>query len=89
MVYNKNIHPLKEAINMKKIMKLSLMIFALMVAFSLTAFASDFDHTAEALSELGLFKGTGNGFELDREPTRAEAATMLVRLLGAEEVDLQ
>jgi len=70
---------------MKKIMKLSLVIFVICTVLSLTAFASDFDHTAESLSELGLFRGTGNGFELDREPTRAEAATMLVRLLGAEE----
>lgn len=47
---------------------------------------------AEALYALGLFKGTGtdeNGkpiFELDRTPQRTEGVTMLVRLLGADEV---
>lgn len=40
---------------------------------------------AEALSTIGVFRGTGNGFALDRAPTRLEAAAMLVRLYGAEE----
>ena len=46
---------------------------------------------AQLLYDLGLFRGTGvkaDGspeFDLNRAPTRAEAATMLVRLLGAEE----
>lgn len=45
---------------------------------------------AQALYELGLFGGTGtdaNGnpvFDLERAPTRQEAITMLVRLLGKE-----
>lgn len=40
---------------------------------------------AQMLKGLGLFLGTKNGFELDRSMTRAEAAAMLVRFLGAEE----
>ena len=46
---------------------------------------------AQLLYDLGLFRGTGvkaDGtpeFDLNRAPTRAEAVTMLVRLLGAEE----
>ena len=32
----------------------------------------------------GLFRGTDQGYELDRTPTRAEAAIMLVRFLGLE-----
>lgn len=46
---------------------------------------------ADALYALGLFKGTGTNadgsptYELDRAPTRHEAVTMLVRLLGKEE----
>ncbi|NLO21529.1 MAG: S-layer homology domain-containing protein [Syntrophomonadaceae bacterium] len=40
---------------------------------------------AEMLKQLGLFMGTPNGFELERNMTRAEAAVMLVRFLGAEE----
>ncbi len=70
---------------MKKIVKLSVILFVLCTILSVSSFASDFDHTANALSELGLFRGTEKGFELDRESTRAEAATMLVRLLGAED----
>ncbi len=40
---------------------------------------------AQKLSELGVFKGTENGFELDRQPTRLEGLVMLIRLLGKEE----
>ena len=40
---------------------------------------------AEMLKHLGLFRGTDKGFELERNMTRAEAAVMLVRFLGAEE----
>lgn len=50
-----------------------------------TASASSFDSTADSLKAMGLFAGTGSGYELDRAPTRAEAATMLVRLLGRTE----
>lgn len=39
---------------------------------------------AAALAKLGVFRGTGTGFALDRAPTRLEAAAMLVRLNGAE-----
>lgn len=39
---------------------------------------------AEALSTMGLVRGTANGFELYRGATRAEAITMLVRLLAEE-----
>ncbi|MEA4822937.1 MAG: serpin family protein [Clostridiaceae bacterium] len=39
---------------------------------------------ASRLSELGLFRGTQKGFELSSPATRAQAVTMLVRLLGAE-----
>ncbi|MBQ7624683.1 MAG: S-layer homology domain-containing protein [Clostridia bacterium] len=43
------------------------------------------ESAAESLSGLGLFKGTGDGFELLKKPTRAEALVMLIRLLGKEE----
>lgn len=42
------------------------------------------EQSAARLNRLGLFKGTGDDFDLDRTPTRAESAVMLVRLLGAE-----
>ncbi|MGN1008771.1 MAG: S-layer homology domain-containing protein, partial [Butyricicoccus sp.] len=44
----------------------------------------NFTNCADALNQMGLFSGTDKGYELDREPTRAEAAVMLVRLLGGE-----
>lgn len=56
-------------------------------SFAASAEAED---AANALYELGLFQGTGKNadgtpiFDLDRTPTRAEAITMLVRLLGKE-----
>lgn len=40
---------------------------------------------AEILEKLGLMKGTQNGLELEKSFSRAEAATMLVRLSGKEE----
>lgn len=50
-----------------------------------TASASSYDSVAEELSAIGVFRGTAGGFELDRAPTRSEAAIMLVRLYGAED----
>lgn len=44
-----------------------------------------FEFYAEELKKLNLFRGTEKGFELDRTPTRLEAAAMLVRLLGGEQ----
>ena len=49
-----------------------------------SAFAANYTNCADSLHEMGLFQGTQNGYELDRTPTRAEAAVMLVRLLGKE-----
>ena len=70
-------------------------ILALTLAVSLvpSAFAASDEavQAANALHALGLFNGTGtdaNGnpvYDLERTPTRAEAVTMLVRLLGKEE----
>lgn len=56
----------------------------LMVLFSFQAVsAADYTQEADMLNSLGLFNGTQNGYELERVPTRVEAAAMLVRLLGA------
>ena len=69
-------------------------ILALVLAASLvpSAFAASDEavQAANALHTLGLFNGTGtdaNGnpiYDLDRAPTREEAITMLVRLMGKE-----
>ena len=74
--------------------KLLCPLFALLIVLSLStaAFAADYsaEKSANALYELGLFQGIGetaNGkpiYSLDAAPTRAQAVTMLVRLLGKE-----
>lgn len=43
---------------------------------------------ADALNLLGLFRGTGSGYELERSPGRVEALVMLIRLLGEESAAL-
>ena len=69
-------------------------ILALCMLFGLSAAAlaaqPDAGDAAQTLYELGLFRGVGTRedgspeFDLDRTPNRAEALTMLVRLLGKE-----
>ena len=71
-------------------------ILALTLAVSLvpSAFAASDEavQAANALHTLGLFNGTGtdaNGnpiYDLDRAPTREEAITMLIRLMGKEKI---
>jgi len=43
---------------------------------------------AETLKQLGLFKGTERGFELELTFTRAQGAVMLLRLMGLEQTSL-
>ncbi len=65
----------------------SLIIAAvLLCALALPASAAhvSIEEAAENLAALGLLRGTENGFELERTATRAEAAVMLLRLLGKE-----
>lgn len=70
---------------MKRIFTVLAAVLLLTAAMAVTASASDYDAVAEDLSAIGVFRGTSSGFELDRAPTRSEAAIMLVRLLGAED----
>lgn len=70
---------------MKRFLTLLFTTLLLTAALCVTASASDYDAVAEDLSAIGMFRGTANGFELDRAPTRSEAAIMLVRLYGAED----
>ncbi len=68
-----------------------LIILVLCISLFQTGFAaassepSTYEDYAECLSDLGVFVGTGSGFELDRAPTRIEGLVMLTRLLGVEE----
>jgi len=69
-------------------------ILILCTVFSLSicvhAESQEMKDSADRLHELGLFSGVGTDkdgnpiYDLDRAPTRAEAITMLVRLLGKE-----
>ena len=70
---------------MKRTAQILALLVVLVTVLTVSAFASDFDHCADALKDLGLFQGTSKGYELDRAPTRTEAGVMLVRLLGKEE----
>lgn len=69
--------------NLRIISRLIIAVFLLSL-FSFSALATNYDSYAKSLSTLGVFKGTGKGFELERAPTRAESLVMLIRLLGAE-----
>ena len=51
-------------------------------------YPGDTEAQAQMLCDLGLFRGTEKGFELDKPMTRAEAAAMLTRLLGTEQTAL-
>jgi len=74
----------------KFIVIVTLAICIMLSSLPVYAASSEALDAADALYELGLFNGTGtdeNGnpiYDLDRQPTRHEAITMLVRLLGKE-----
>lgn len=77
---------------MKRVLSL-LLAGTLSLGLMMPAFAADDEATnaADALYSLGLFSGTGTNadgtpiYDLDRAPTRQEAITMLVGLLGKKE----
>ncbi len=75
---------------MKRSFKLGAMAIACAAGVMVSAGAANFTSSADRLHEVGLFQGTGTTasgapqYDLDRAPTRAEAAVMLVRLLGKE-----
>lgn len=67
------------------------LLFILLVVFLCSnllppvVFAAKYQTYAEKLAKINVFRGTGEGFDLEREPTRLEGLVMLIRLLGAEE----
>lgn len=77
---------------MKRICSIAL-VFILLLGIIPAVFGASNEaiESADNLYELGLFKGVGvtsDGkpiYDLDRAPTRNEAITMLIRLLGKEE----
>lgn len=76
----------------KKILSVLCLVLTLCMLSSQITFAANVktsQEAADALNKLGLFQGTGNGYELEKSLTRAEAVTMIVRLLGEEENAIQ
>lgn len=63
-----------------------LLAFSLLLALYVPADAAHVsgDEAIGTLETLGLVKGTGNGFEGERQATRAEGLVMLLRFLGKE-----
>ena len=82
---------------MKKQLISLLLAIVMVCSIMPSAFAASDKATqaAEALYELGLFKGTGTNadgtpiYDLDKTPTRNQAIIMLIRLLGKEEEALE
>lgn len=69
---------------MKNFSKIIAVLIVLIIAISTSVFAAPDTQYADKLYELGLFKGTDKGYELEKTLTREESATILVRLLGEE-----
>lgn len=79
----------KKIISM--LLAICLIVVLLPAGIATAAYTEKYSNYADALYELGLFKGTGtnsNGsptYELGREANRAEALVMLIRMLGEED----
>ncbi len=69
---------------MEKLYKITALILLITALLSISVFGSNNTEYADTLYELGLFKGTEKGYELEKTFTREEAVTTLVRLLGEE-----
>jgi hypothetical protein len=65
-----------------------ILIFCLFLSFlpfsTVSAAINPEDTEANALKELHIFLGDGNGFALDDRPTRVEASVVILRLIGKE-----
>ena len=58
---------------------------ALMIGLFTVSAAAGYTGCADSLNQMGLFKGGDKGYDLERTPSRSEAAVMLVRFLGQED----
>jgi hypothetical protein len=68
----------------KQLIPLALAI-VLIFTLGTPVLAADYTYFADELHNVGVFQGTDVGYELDASATRAQAAVMLVRLLGQEQ----
>lgn len=70
--------------------RLTALTLALAMLLTTAVWADDSAQTsADRLHALGLFQGTGSGYELDKTATRLQGLIMLIRLLGEENEALQ
>ncbi len=69
---------------MKRIIAFLLGIMILLTGISVQAAESTLEERAARLNKLGVLKGDGKSYNLTGTLTRQEAATFIVRLLGAE-----
>lgn len=69
---------------MKTFSKIASIILVISLILITPVFA-DNTQKADILYELGLFRGTDTGYDLDKTLTREQAVTILVRLFGEEE----
>lgn len=72
----------------RNFLKTTLTLTVAAALLHLPSFAASYTQDADKLFSLGLFRGTENGYELDATFTRAEAATMLTRILAKESAAL-
>lgn len=73
---------------MKRILSIVIVMTMVMSLLTIPAkaeYVPQFEYEAQMLYDLGLFKGTENGFELDKKCDRLQAAALFIRLLGKEE----
>lgn len=66
------------------VLLLSLSVFIAVLPSVAVGSVPSAESYAQALEQLEILKGTEEGYELDRIPTRAEALVMLLRLMGEE-----
>ncbi len=74
-----------------KFKRILITVMVMIMVFTTIGYAENairYENEAVMLQDLGLFKGTNNGFELERQPNRAEAGVMLIRMLSKEAVAL-
>lgn len=78
----------ERSLMMKKKFLSGILIISIILSAFIPALAAErakYLDEAEKLKTIGVFSGTDQGFELERQATRLEGLAMLVRLLGKEE----
>lgn len=69
---------------MKKLTAVLILMAMFASQLAIVEAQEDYTWAADELKELGMFRGTNKGYELERAPSRIEGGIMFVRLLGKE-----